>query len=49
MEIKETEKANTEYLIFIRNTESDSVRKGLTQIQDWKRWMDKKQGLLLCT
>ena len=35
----EFEKANTEYLLQTRNTESESVRKGLTQIQDWKRWI----------
>ena len=39
----EFEKANTEYLLQTRNTEGDSVRKGLTQIQDWKRWVDKNR------
>ena len=27
-------------ILIITNTESESVRKGLTQIQDWKRWLD---------
>ena len=43
----EFEKANTEYLLQTRNTESESVRKGLTQIQDWKRWMDKNRDYFL--
>lgn len=43
----EFEKANTEYLLKTRNTESESVRKGLTQIQDWKRWMDKNRDYFL--
>ena len=43
----EFEKANTEYLLKTINTESDSVRKGLTQIQDWKRWMDKNRDYFL--
>lgn len=43
----EFEKANTEYLLSTSNMESDSVRKGLTQIQDWKRWMDKNRDYFL--
>lgn len=36
----EFETPNTDYLISTANMESESVRKGLTQLQDWKRWMD---------
>ena len=36
----EFENVNVDYLLSSSNTESESVRKGLTQIQDWKRWMD---------
>ncbi|MSU02141.1 Shedu anti-phage system protein SduA domain-containing protein [Tissierella pigra] len=43
----EFEKANTEYLITTANTESESVRKGLTQIQDWKRWIDSNRDYFL--
>ncbi|MDO4293850.1 MAG: DUF4263 domain-containing protein [Eubacteriales bacterium] len=43
----ELEKANTEYLIATANTESESVRKGLTQIQDWKRWIDSNRDYFL--
>lgn len=43
----EFEKANTEYLINTANTESESVRKGLTQIQDWKRWIDGNRDYFL--
>ncbi|AMJ41394.1 Shedu anti-phage system protein SduA domain-containing protein [Anaerotignum propionicum] len=43
----EFEKANTHYLITSANTESESVRKGLTQIQDWKRWIDSNRDYFL--
>lgn len=43
----EFEKANTEYLLTTANTESESVRKGLTQIQDWKRWIDSNRDYFL--
>lgn len=43
----ELEKANTEYLLTTANTESESVRKGLTQIQDWKRWIDYNRDYFL--
>ncbi len=36
----EFEKANIPFLLTTSNTESDSVRKGITQIRDWKRWVD---------
>lgn len=36
----EFEDVNVDYKIKSSNTESESVRKGLTQIKDWRRWMD---------
>lgn len=39
----EFEKPNTEYLISTAHMESESVRKGLVQLQDWKRWMDSNR------
>ena len=39
----EFETPNTEYLISTVNMESESVRKGLTQLQDWKRWLDNNR------
>ncbi len=36
----EFEKANTEFIISTYNSESASVRKGLSQIRDWRAWMD---------
>lgn len=36
----ELEKPNTFFMISTSNTESSSVRKGMTQIRDWKRWID---------
>ena len=39
----EFEDVNIDYVLSVRNTESESVRNGLTQIQDWKRWMDNNR------
>lgn len=36
----EFEKANVPFKVKTQNSESDSVRKGITQIRDWKRWLD---------
>lgn len=36
----EFEDVNVDYKTKTSNTESESVRKGLTQIRDWRRWMD---------
>lgn len=36
----EFEDVNVDYKIQTSNIETDSVRKGLAQIKDWKRWMD---------
>lgn len=43
----EFEKANTSYCLSSENMESESVRKGLTQIKDWQRWMSKNQDYFL--
>ncbi len=36
----EFEDVNVDYKLKTSNTESDPVRKGITQIMDWKRWLD---------
>jgi len=36
----EFEKANVPFMISTSNSESESVRKGITQLRDWKRWFD---------
>ena len=43
----EFEDVNVEYRLKAENTESHAVRKGLTQIRDWKRWMDKNRDYFL--
>lgn len=43
----EFEKANTQYCLSTENMESESVRKGLTQIKDWQRWMSKNQDYFM--
>lgn len=37
----EFEDVNCTYLNATSNSETSSVRKGITQINDWKRWMDQ--------
>ncbi len=37
------ENANTEFILKTENAEAESVRKGLTQIRDWKRWLDSNR------
>jgi hypothetical protein len=39
----EFENPNTPFLILSSNTESESVRKGITQIRDWKRWLNESR------
>ena len=39
----EFEDVNVDYKIKSANIESDSVRKGITQIKDWKRWIDSNR------
>ncbi|WMC92352.1 Shedu anti-phage system protein SduA domain-containing protein [Kineothrix sp. MB12-C1] len=36
----EFENVNVDYKVRTSNMESESVRKGIVQIKDWKRWMD---------
>ncbi len=43
----EFESANTEFILKTENTESVSVRKGLTQIRDWKRWIDSNREFFI--
>ena len=43
----EFENSNVDYVLSSCNGESESVRKGLTQIQDWKRWMDDNRMYFL--
>ena len=39
----EFEDINVDYAITSSNSEALAVRKGLTQIRDWKRWMDNNR------
>jgi len=39
----EFEDVNVDYVITTSNSENAAVRKGLTQIRDWKRWMDNNR------
>lgn len=43
----EFEDVNVDYKIQSANIESDSVRKGLGQIKDWKRWIDCNKDYFL--
>lgn len=43
----EFEDVNVDYRLKNANTESGPVRKGLTQIMDWKRWMDENRAYFL--
>lgn len=43
----EFEKANVPFIISSSNTEHESVRKGITQIRDWKRWLDYSREYFL--
>lgn len=43
----EFEKANVPFLLTSSNTEHESVRKGITQIRDWKRWLDNNREYFL--
>ena len=43
----EFEDVNVEYRLKSSNSESVAVRKGLTQIRDWKRWMDDNRVYFL--
>lgn len=43
----EFEDVNVDYTIKSSNSETVAVRKGLTQIRDWKRWMDDNRAYFL--
>lgn len=43
----EFEDVNVDYTIKTRNSETDKVRKGIDQIRDWKRWMDRNKEYFL--
>jgi len=43
----EFEKADVPFMITTSNTESQRVREGLTQIRDWKRWLDDNRTYFL--
>lgn len=43
----EFEDVNVDYKIKTSNCETEAVRKGLTQIRDWKRWVDANRGYFL--
>jgi hypothetical protein len=43
----EFEDVNIDYVLSSSNTEAESVRKGLSQIQDWKRWMDDNRAYFI--
>ena len=43
----EFEDVNIEYKLASENAETLSVRKGLIQIRDWKRWMDNNKNYFL--
>lgn len=43
----EFEDVNVDYMLSSSNSESLAVRKGLTQIRDWKRWVDENRTYFL--
>lgn len=43
----EFEKANVPFTISTSNIEHESVRKGMVQIKDWKRWLDSNREYFL--
>lgn len=43
----EFEDVNVDYKLTSSNSETKAVRKGLTQIRDWKRWMDNNRSYFL--
>ena len=43
----EFEKADTNFLLSTSNTENENVRKGITQLKDWKRWIDDYRDYFL--
>lgn len=43
----EFEYVYVDYKIKLSNAESESVRKGLTQIRDWRRWVDANRSYFM--
>ena len=43
----EFEDVNVNYKVKTSNMETESVRKGLVQIRDWKRWMDNNRDYFM--
>ena len=43
----EFEDVNVDYKLLSSNAETEAVRKGLTQIRDWKRWMADNRAYFL--
>ena len=43
----EFEDVNVDYRLKKSNTESDKVRKGITQIRDWKRWIEENKSYFM--
>lgn len=43
----EFEDANTDFILKSSNTEAESVRKGITQVRDWKRWLDSNKDYFM--
>ena len=43
----EFENVNVDYKIKSANMETESVRKGLAQIKDWKRWIDSNKDYFM--
>ena len=43
----EFENVNVDYKLHLSNTETEAVRKGLTQIRDWDRWMETNKQYFL--
>ncbi len=45
--LAEFEDVNVDYKIKSANMETESVRKGLAQIKDWKRWIDSNKDYFM--
>lgn len=43
----EFEDVNVDFRMKTSNSETEAVRKGMTQIYDWKRWMDNNREYFL--
>ena len=45
--LAEFENVNVDFRLQKSNMETEAVRKGMTQINDWKRWMDNNRPYFL--